>query len=312
MTRAAPTPPRYALYSIAASVLTLALKFGAWAVTGSVGLLSDATESVVNLTAGAIALTALVIASQPADAKHAYGHGKVEYFSSGAEGALIVAAAAGIVWAALDRFLHPVELRHLGPGLLVALVASAVNFGAARLLLSAARRFDSITLEADARHLLTDVWTSAGMIAGLGVLLFAPPSWQILDPVIAVLMAANIVVTGVGLVRRSVSGLMDAALPEADMRAIEEAIRSVQNEAVYHGLRARKAGNLSFVDFHLLLPGETSVQAAHDLSCDMEEAIKARLPRSQVIVHVEPLEDGASWDGHHVGGICSGDREEKD
>ncbi|MCM0753781.1 cation diffusion facilitator family transporter [Desulfovibrio aminophilus] len=297
-------PPRYALYSILASLLTLTLKFTAFALTSSVGLLSDATESLVNLTAGVIALTILIIAARPADEKHAYGHGKAEYFSSGAEGVLIIVAAGGIAWAAWQRFLAPVPLGNLGPGLLVAVLASIVNVVAARILLSAAKRFDSITLEADARHLLTDVWTSAGMIAGLCIL-FVVPSWLILDPIIAGIMAVNIVFTGVSLIRRSVAGLMDEALPEEQMHAIEEAIRSVLPDAEYHGLRARKAGAARFVDFHLLVPGGTTVQAAHDLTCDMEEAIRARLPRSQVTVHVEPLEDDASKDGDHVGGICS-------
>ena len=286
--RAHRVPPRYAVYSIIASLLTLTLKFTAFALTSSVGLLSDATESLVNLTAGFIALTALLIAARPADERHTYGHGKAEYFSSGAEGVLIIVAAGGIAWAAWERFHAPVPLDNLGP-------------------LSAARRFDSITLEADARHLLTDVWTSAGMIAGLCIL-FVAPTWLILDPIIAGIMAVNIVFTGVSLIRRSVSGLMDEALPEEQMRAIEEAIRAVLPDAEYHGLRARKAGAALFVDFHLLVPGETTVQAAHDLTCDMEDAIRARLPRSQVTVHVEPLEDDASKDGDHVGGICGGGR----
>lgn len=304
MTQAVHTPLRYAFYSIVASLLTLTLKFTAYGLTGSVGLLSDALESLVNLTAGGIALTALVIAARPADSRHAYGHGKIEYFASAAEGGLIILAALAIAWEAWQRFQSPVDLRNLTPGLFTAVLAAAVNFGAARILLNAARRFDSITLEADARHLLTDVWTSAGLVLGLGLILIEP-SWRILDPLIAGAMAVNIVFTGVSLLRRSVAGLMDEVLPEEQMRAIEEAIAATQDGAEYHGLRARKSGSLVFVDFHLLVPGETSVQAAHDLTCDMEEAIRARLPRSQVTVHVEPLEDDVSRDGEHVGGMCS-------
>ncbi|MCK9238782.1 cation diffusion facilitator family transporter [Desulfocurvus sp.] len=301
------SPVRYAYYSIAASVLTLGLKFGAWTLTGSVGLLSDATESLVNLAAGMLALWALLVAVQPADDGHAYGHGKAEYFSSGAEGVLIIVAAGGIVWAAVGRFLDPQPLDRLGLGLVMALAASAVNWFTARGMLRAARRYDSITLEADARHLMTDVWTSAGLVAGLAVLLVAPPSWAVLDPIIAVVMAANIVVTGVGLVRRSLGGLMDKALPEDEMRAIHEAIRAVAGQgALYHGLRTRKSGPRRFVDFHLLVPGATSVARAHTLCDAVELSIVSRLPGTLVTIHVEPEEEPASFDGHAVGGACAG------
>jgi cation diffusion facilitator family transporter len=301
------SPVRYAYYSIAASVLTLGLKFGAWSLTGSVGLLSDATESLVNLAAGMLALWALLVAVQPADDAHAYGHGKAEYFSSGAEGVLIIVAAGGIVWAAVGRFLDPQPLDRLGLGLVMALVASAVNWVTAQGMLRAAQRYDSITLEADARHLMTDVWTSVGLVAGLAVLLVAPPSWAVLDPIVAVVMAANIVCTGVGLVRRSMGGLMDKALPEAEMRAIHEAIRAVAGQdALYHGLRTRKSGPRRFVDFHLLLPGSTSVARSHALCDAVELSIVSRLPGTQVTIHVEPVEDPASFDGHAVGGACAG------
>ena len=304
MTQAASAPLRYACYSIIASILTLTLKFTAYGVTGSVGLLSDALESLVNLTAGAIALTALIIAARPADSRHAYGHGKVEYFASAAEGGMILLAALGIAWEAWQRFNEPADLQNLTIGLVTAALAAAVNFAAARILLSAGRRFDSITLEADARHLLTDVWTSIGLILGLGLILINP-SWRILDPIIAGIMAVNIMFTGISLLRRSAAGLMDATLPRDQMQAIEEAILATHDGAEYHGLRARKSGSLVFVDFHLLVPGTTSVKAAHDLTCDMEEAIRARLPRSQVTVHVEPMEDAVSRDGERVGGMCS-------
>ncbi|MGE4291797.1 MAG: cation diffusion facilitator family transporter [Desulfovibrio sp.] len=301
-----PSPRRYALYSIAASLGTLVLKFGAWHLTGSVGLLSDATEALVNLTAGVLALSALTIALQPADETHAYGHGKVEYFSSAAEGLLILVAAGGILYAAMDRFLHPQELHGLGWGILVALAAAGVNWITAVAMLRAARRFDSITLEADAKHLLTDVWTSAGMVAGLAVLLVAPPSWRILDPVIACVMAVNIAFTGISLLRRSVSGLMDVALPEVEVEKIVEIIRTEAGEGTpFHGLRTRKAGSRRFVDFHLLLPGATTVRQSHDLTERIEQRICEELPRCHVTTHVEPVEDHRSWDGWQIGGICS-------
>ncbi len=304
MTTAARNLTRYARYSIAASVITLALKYGAWFATGSVGLLSDATESLVNLAAGIMALATLTYAARPADHDHAYGHGKIEYFSSGAEGLLIIVAAAGIAWTAVQRFISPQPLANLGPGLAVALAAAAVNFFTAQALLTAAKRFDSITLEADARHLFTDVWTSAGMVTGLSVLLFAPPSWQILDPVIAILMAGNIVFTGVGLIRRSAAGLLDRSLPENEMRVIEQAIRThaaLQDNAAYHGVRARKSGHIRFVDFHLLVPGSMSVTQAHELTSRIEESLRRDLPHCQVTIHVEPLEaDASHHDGHDV------------
>lgn len=302
-----PSPRRYALYSIAASLVTLALKFGAWQLTGSVGLLSDAAEGLVNLTAGLLALMALTIALRPADKAHAYGHGKAEYFSAAAEGLLILAAAGGIIYASVDRFLHPQELTGLGLGLVVALVAGGVNWGTARIMLKAAHRFDSITLEADAKHLLTDVWTSVGLVAGLAVLLVAPPSWQILDPIIACIMAVNIVVTGLGLLRRSIGGLMDAALPEDEVQAIVRIIREQAGpDTPFHGLRTRKAGSRRFVDFHLLLPGATTVKHSHDLTEHIEQSICDLLPHCHVTIHVEPLEDHRSWDGFQIGGICSG------
>jgi cation diffusion facilitator family transporter len=299
------SPKRYAVYSIGASIVTLVLKFGAWGMTGSVGLLSDATESLVNLTAGVLALTAITIALRPADADHAYGHGKAEYFSSGIEGVLIIVAAFAIAYAAVDRFLSPQDLRHLGPGLLLALVSSAVNFLVARIMLRAADRFDSITLEADARHLLTDVWTSVGLVAGLAVIIVMP-QWKILDPIIAVIMAVNIVFTGIGLLKRSVGGLMDDALPENELKLIANAIQSYAGtESSFHGLRTRKSGPKRFIDFHLVVPGSMTVHDSHELCELIEELIHSKLPRAEVTIHVEPLECDTSYDGRDVGGACA-------
>ncbi|WP_316899331.1 cation diffusion facilitator family transporter [Pseudodesulfovibrio indicus] len=299
------SPKRYAVYSIGASILTLVLKFGAWGMTDSVGLLSDATESLVNLTAGVLALTAITIALRPADSDHAYGHGKAEYFSSGIEGVLIIVAAIGIAWAALHRFLAPQPLDHLGFGLVLALVSSVINFLTARIMLRAADRFDSITLEADARHLLTDVWTSVGLVAGLAVIIVMP-EWKILDPIIALVMAVNIVFTGVGLLKRSVGGLMDDALPEGELEIIATAIRSYTGEdSSFHGLRTRKSGPKRFIDFHLLVPGAMTVHDSHELCELIEELIQSKLPRAEVTIHVEPLESDTSYDGKDVGGACA-------
>jgi cation diffusion facilitator family transporter len=280
-----------ALLSIAAAIVTLALKFGAWYLTGSVSLFSDALESLVNLAAGLMAFWMLTIAARPADAGHAYGHDKAEYFSSGVEGALILVAAVSIIYAAVERFVHPAPLSHLAPGLLVSGLAALVNLAAARMLLKVAREKDSIALEADARHLLTDVWTSAGVLGGLGVVMFAPPAWQVLDPLMAVLVGANIVMTGMKLLRRSLNGLMDAALPEQETASIEAAIRTMLPPgSSFHDLRSRKAGPRRFIEFHLLLPGETSVRASHDLCDRIENEIARVLAQTAVIIHVEPTE----------------------
>ena len=298
-------PRRVALLSVAAALTTLALKFGAWRLTGSAGLFSDAAESLVNVAASITAFTALSIAMRPADERHPFGHDKVEYFSSGVEGALIVLAAGGIVWAAVARFLDPQPLTSLGPGLVLAIVASGVNLLVARIMFQAAKRFESIALEADARHLMTDVWTTGGVVAGLSILLFAPQlTW--LDPVIALLMAANIVRHGWELLRRSLDGLMDHALPPPEVRTVEECIRAaVGPEAVYHGLRTRRSGARRFVDFHLLVKGEMSVRRSHDLTVAVERELDRCLPGIQATIHVEPVEAGESFDAEKVGGLAS-------
>lgn len=299
------SPKRYAIYSIVAPILTLVLKFGAWAMTDSVGLLSDATESLVNLTAAVLALTAITIAMRPADTDHAYGHGKVEYFSSGIEGVLIIVAAFGIGYAAVGRFLSPHPIANLGIGLLLALASSVVNFVTARGMLKAAKRFDSITLEADARHLLTDVWTSIGLVAGLAVMLVVP-EWKILDPTIAIIMAVNIVFTGLGLLKRSIGGLMDDSLPQNELEIIAKSIDAYTGEqSTFHGLRTRKSGAKRFIDFHLLVPGSMSVMDSHDLCSLIEELIKSKLDNAEVTIHVEPLECESSYDGKDVGGACA-------
>jgi cation diffusion facilitator family transporter len=267
---------RMAYLSIVTSVATMALKFGAWYLTDSVSLLSDAVESLVNLTAGLIALAALIIAARPADADHAYGHDKAEYFSSGAEGALILVAAISIIYAAVGRFLHPVPLENLGPGLLISLLAAALNFATARAMLKVGYQYDSITLEADAKHLMV---------------MFAPPSWQILDPIMAVVVGLNIIYTGVNLLRRSWSGLMDAALPVDEVKQIEIEIGKLLPDGTsFHDLRTRKSGPRRFIDFHLLVPGASTVNQAHVLCDRIEDALERTLPNTAVTIHVEPLE----------------------
>lgn len=292
------SPRRYAVYSIIASLLTLGLKFGAWAITDSVGLFSDAVESLVNLSAALLALTAINVALRPADVTHTYGHGKAEFFSAGAEGLLIVTAAVGIAWAAGERFLNPAPLTHLGLGILVTVVASMVNLGTALVMLRAARHHDSITLEADAKHLLTDVWTSVGLGIALAVILLLPQGWEWIDPAVALVMALNIARTGINLMYRAANGLMDAALPAGELTQIEAAIRHAAGpDNMFHALRTRKSGARRFIEFHLLVPGSMTVQTSHDLCHSIEAELKVLFPDPMVTIHVEPIEDHRSWDG---------------
>lgn len=280
--------------SIAAAIVTMAMKFAAYWVTGSVGLLSDALESIVNLVAALVAFIALMIAERPADETHPYGHEKIEYFSSGVEGALILVAAAGIIYSAVQRLLHPAPLADLDAGLLLGLAASATNFLVARLLLRAAREHDSITIEADAKHLLTDVWTTIGVLAALVIIKFT--GQLLIDPLIAFAVGGNIIFSGIGLLRRSFHGLMDFRLPSAEIAAIDEVLRRYLGEnRVYHNLRTRKSGSHRFIEFHLLVPGETSVRDAHALCDHIENEIHQRLQNTTVTIHTEPTDELVSY-----------------
>jgi cation diffusion facilitator family transporter len=271
----------------------MALKFGAYLLTGSVSLLSDAAESSVNLIAALVAFVALTIAARPADDSYRYGYEKAEYFSSGVEGGLILVAAVTIIYTAVQRFLNPAPLEGLGVGLAISLLATGINFGVSRFMFRKAEEYDSITLEADAHHLMTDVWTSVGVVAALVVVMFAPPSWSILDPLIALVLGLNIIRTGISLVRRSAAGLMDISLPAEEMDEIEEVIREKEGpEAVYHKLRTRKSASRRYVEFHLLVPQDITVRAAHDRCTAIEAEIRRRLPKTRVIIHVEPKETG--------------------
>jgi cation diffusion facilitator family transporter len=284
---------RMAYLSIGTSFVTIGLKFGAYFLTGSVSLWSDALESLVNLAAGLVALGALTVAEQPADDRHTYGHDKAEYFSSGVEGALILVAAVSIIWSAAHRLMEPQPLASLGPGIMVAFLAGAMNFATARIMLRAAHQHDSITIEADAKHLLTDVWTSVGIIAGLAIVM-EMPQWAILDPLMAIAVAIHIVVTGIGLLRRSADGLMDAALPSSEVRRAEALIRAeLPDGGSFHALRTRKAGARRFLEFHLLVPGTMSVLESHAVCDRMEAALVAHLAKAHVTIHVEPRETQA-------------------
>jgi cation diffusion facilitator family transporter len=284
---------RYAWLSIGAAVTTIVMKTAAYLLTGSVSLLSDAVESTVNLLGAIMALLMLTVAARPADASHTFGHSKAEYFSSMFEGFLILVAAAAIAYAAVGRILHPQPLEQMGIGLLVSAAASAVNFVVARILMRAGQKNNSITLEADAQHLMTDVWTSVGVIGGL--VLVTITGWNILDPLMALLVAANIIRTGFGLVRRSVNGLMDAALPESEQQAVEKVMAKYKARNVqFHALRTRQSASRRFMSVHLLVPGDWTVHDAHHVAEDFASDIRAALGNAEVVTHLEPLEDELS------------------
>ena len=285
---------RFAWISIGASILTIGLKSAAYYLTGSVGLLSDAIESLVNLAGGIMALTMLKIAARPADTEHAYGHNKAEYFSSGVEGTLILVAAASIGFAAYGRLLDPKPLEQIGAGLVVSAAASAINLATALLLVRVGRKRNSITLEANGHHLMTDVWTSVGVIAAIGAV--AMTGWTRLDPIVAFIVAANIVWTGVKIVRRSVAGLMDASLPASDLEEVQKVFARHEAAGIrFHALRTRQAGTRKFVSIDVLVPGAWTVQQGHDLVEKIEAEIRAVVDESSVFTHLEPIEDPLSW-----------------
>jgi cation diffusion facilitator family transporter len=288
------------LLSIGAAVVTIGLKAIAYYVTGSVGLLSEAAESGINLLTALTAYLSLWYAARPVDRTHAYGHAKIEYFSSGLEGFLILAAAAGIAGYAIHRLLVPETLQALDVGVLIAAVAGIVNLVVARILLRVGREHQSIVLEADGHHLMTDVWTTAGVLVGLGLVWLSGKirGEQLLwiDPVIALLMAGNITWTGISLLWRSFDGLMDRALPPRELAVLRQAIEAqLEPGMTYHALRTRLAGSRRFADCHLLVPGRLTVRLAHDVATRIEQAVRLAVPGLEVTVHIEPIEEEAAW-----------------
>lgn len=289
------TAAGYAWISIAAAIATALLKLLAWHLTASVGLLSDALESLVNLAGAAMALTMIRFAAEPADAEHPYGHSKAEYFSSGFEGVLILVAGAAILLAAALRFIHPHALQDIGPALLVSAVALAINFATSRLLGSAGARLDSVALRADSAHLMTDVWTSAGIIAGIA--LIALTGWHVLDPLIAAVVGCYILWTGLKLLREALSGLIDVAWSGEDLKALEQVLDRYRADGVgFHAIRTRQAAWRRFASLHVLVPGAWTVQRGHDLLERIESDLAAVLPHVSVLTHLEPIEDEASYE----------------
>lgn len=286
---------KYAWLSISAALLTIALKVSAFVVTGSVGLLSDAIESSVNLVAAFVALAVLSIAAQPPDEEHEYGHSKAEYFAGGVEGALIMVAAIVIAVFAVSRFANPQELEQLDIGLVVSVIAALLNLFVARTLLRAGKQYRSVALEADARHLLTDVWTTAGVL--LGIVAVVVTGWLRLDAIIAMAVAVQIVISGLKLIREAIAGLMDTALPKDEVNQIRDILSHYAvNGVQYHALRTRQAGAQRFMSVHIQVPGAWSVQMGHSLLEDIERDVRDELTPISVFTHIEPLEDPRSWE----------------
>jgi cation diffusion facilitator family transporter len=283
------------LLSIFAALLTLALKYLAYALTGSVGLFSDAAEAIINVVTAVTAFLSLLYASRPVDRSHTYGHEKIEFFSSGLEGVLIVCSAFGIAAYAIRRLVKPHPLEALDLGIVVSLVAALINLGVARVLLRVGRANRSIILEADGKHLLTDVYTSLTVIAGL--VLVRLTHVQALDSILGLLVSLNILWTGCDLVLISFNGLMDHALTVAEQETVRAAIASrLQEGMTFHALRTRRAGPRRFADFHLLVPGRMTVQQAHGIGEQIEEAVQTALPGIEVTIHIEPIEEQAAWE----------------
>ncbi len=285
---------KFAYLSIVAAVLTIGLKFYAYYITGSMGLLSDALESCVNLIAALVALLMIYISEMPADKKHEFGHTKAEYFSSAIEGGLILVAAFSIIWSAVPRLFNPHPIENVSLGLAISLSASLINLGAATVLLKNAKKHNSLLLEADGKHLMTDVWTSVGVIAA--VLLVRLTGWLILDPIIAIFVALNIIWTGFQLLRRSANALMDAAIPDDELKLITDYLNDLKTDKIdYHSLMTRQAGTRKFISLHVLVPGDWNVKQGHDFAEEIEITIENMFPGSVTVTsHIEPIEDPLS------------------
>lgn len=284
---------RFAWLSISAALVTMALKAGAYFLTGSVGLLSDALESIVNLAGGIMVLVMISVASRPADELHTFGHSKAEYFSSAFEGSLILIAAASIIYTAIKRLIFPQPLEQLGIGLLVLFLAGLVNLGVGVVMKRVGKRHNAISLTANGQHLMTDVWSSGGVLIGVG--LVALTSWQPLDSIVAIIAALNILWTGVKIIRESADGLMDVALPEEDQKTIDKILDEFRSQGIkFHALRTRQSGSVKFISMHVLVPNEWTVEHGHTMLNKLEGELKKQLPTSNVLTHLEPLHDPKS------------------
>lgn len=290
-----PSLIKYAWLSIATAVFTISLKLAAYFLTGSVGLFSDALEGFVNLAAAIVVFITLKIVEKPPDDEHEYGHDKAEYFSSGIEGTLIIVAALSILYTSIERLLNPQPLQQVGLGLALALAASAINLGVGQLLIRAGKQHDSITLEADGKHLMSDVWTSVGVVVGILIAVWS--GFERIDPLIGILVGLKIGWEGIQIFRRSAGGLMDIAIVPDERAAVETILNSYAVEGVtWHALRTRQAGSRRFINVHLLVPGAWPVQEAHDMAETIDAEIQAKINYATVITHIEPVEDPKSFD----------------
>jgi cation diffusion facilitator family transporter len=296
MAPSSPSLKKFLYLSIAAAVVTIGLKSSAYLLTGSVGLLSDALESGVNLIAAVVALSMITLAERPADEEHSYGHSKAEYFSSGVEGGLIIFAAASIVWIAVPRLIHPQALENINIGLLISVGASLINLGVARVLLLAGRKSNSVTLKADGKHLMTDVWTSAGVL--IGIALVKITGLMVLDPLVALVVAANIVWAGYRLMRSSALGLLDTAIPQEERDQLKILLEKYRSQDIqYHSLLTRQSGQRKFVALHILVPGAWTVQKGHNALEQIESEIRNHFQGPvTVFTHLEPVKDPLSMD----------------
>lgn len=286
---------KYAWLSVSAALLTILLKAGAYFLTDSVGLLSDAIESTANLVAAVVALIVLTVAAQPPDEEHAYGHTKAEYFASGVEGTLIFVASLTIGIAAVNRLMDPQPIEQIGVGIIISIIAALLNLVVARILYRAGSQYRSITLVADAKHLMTDVWTTAGVLVGVGAV--GITGWVWLDPVIALVVAIQILISGIKILRESVGGLMDVGLPADEIEQIVGILNAHTQDGVqYHALRTRQSGAQRFMSVHLQVPGDWSIQKGHSLLEDIESDVRSTLEPISVFTHIEPLEDPRSWE----------------
>ncbi|MGO1720888.1 MAG: cation diffusion facilitator family transporter, partial [Luteimonas sp.] len=292
---ARPDLTKYAWLAIGTAVLTVLLKGSAWAITGSVGLLSDAAESMVNLVAAIVALVSLTIAARPADDNHHFGHSKAEYFSAALEGIMVFVAAASIIYLGIERLLNPRPLESLGVGLAISMVAAVLNGVVGRILIGVGTRHRSITLRADGRHLMTDVYTSVGVVIGLGLAWLT--GWNWMDPVVAILVGVNILVTGYRLISESTAGLMDVSLSPEDNARIQAILdaHTEKDRIEFHAVRTRESGARQFMEMHMLVPGEWSVQRGHDVMEDLVDEIVAQFPAMRVTGHLEPIADPRSY-----------------
>ncbi len=299
---------RYAWLSIGVGIVVFSLKLLAYYLTDSVGLLSDALESTVNIVAAVVALIALKAAAKPGDERHHFGLSKAEYFSALLEGLMILVAAGLIMFTAIPRLLDPQPIEDLGIGLTISIVASVLNFAVATILMRAGLKHRSIVLQADSKHLMTDVWTSGGVV--VAVLLVGWTGWLRLDPLIAMAVALNIVFAGLKLIGSSAMGLLDASLPKDENALIVAVLRRHQSEKVrFHALQTRESGRQRFVSMHVLVPGAWTVQQGHDLLEAVEEEIRHVLPDTIVNTHLEPIEDPRAWTDQPPGGVTIPDED---